>query len=82
MSVENLEGEERQVVRALRAVPPSPLRERLLTLVGELLDFAAHPSCAEMQADGVPCSSSEAACDECRKATSLIDGLRSRLGEG
>jgi hypothetical protein len=48
----------------------------------ELADFVAAPSCAEMQADGAPCSSAQAACDECRKMTSLLDGLRSRLHEG
>ncbi len=82
MSLEELSPEERKLVLALRSIPDSPLRERLLQLVAELLDFVAAPSCAEMQADGAPCSSAQAACDECRKMTSLIDGLRSRLQGG
>jgi hypothetical protein len=74
--------EERRLVLALREIPPSPLRESFATLVSELIDFVARPSCAEMQADGVPCPSAETACDECRRVTEILDGLRRRLPEG
>ncbi len=82
MSLDELSPEERRLVLALRSIPASPLRERLLQLVGELLDFVAAPSCAEMQADGAPCSSAQAACDQCRKLSELLDGLRRRLQAG
>jgi hypothetical protein len=77
-----LRPEEQKLVMALRAIPPSPLRDRLTAFVSELVDFVAAPSCAEMQADGAPCTSAQASCDECRKVTALLDGLRSRLQEG
>jgi hypothetical protein len=79
---DNLRPEERKLVEALRSIPESPLRERLLQLVSELADFVAAPGCAELQADGAPCSSAQAACDECRKLLGLIEGLRSRLQAG
>jgi hypothetical protein len=79
---DNLRPEERKLVEALRSIPESPLRDRLLQLVSELADFVAAPGCAEMQADGAPCSSAQAACDECRKLTGLIEGLRTRLQAG
>ena len=82
MSRDELQPEERKLVEALRSIPPSPLRDRLVRLVSELADFVAQPGCAEMQADGVPCSSAQAACDECRKLTELLDGLRTRLQAG
>ncbi len=82
MSAGDLRPEEQRLIGALRGIPPSPLRERLLKLVSELVEFAAAPRCAEMQADGAPCTSSEASCDECRKVTGLLDGLRRRLQEG
>jgi hypothetical protein len=82
MSLDELRPEERRLVEALRSIPPSPLRERLVALVSELTDFVAEPGCAEMQADGVPCSSAHASCDECRKLTELLDGLRGRLQAG
>jgi hypothetical protein len=67
------------LVNALRDLPPSPLRERFLDLLGELLRFVAEPGCMEMQADGVPCASAAAACDRCRRVTDVLDALRSRL---
>jgi hypothetical protein len=79
---DELRPDERKLVEALRAIPESPLRDRLTRFVSELADFVAEPTCAEMQADGAPCRSAQAACDECRKMTSLLDGLRSRLHEG
>ena len=82
MSLDDLRPEERRLVEALRAIPPSPLRDRLAQLVSELADFVAAPGCAEMQADGVPCNSAQASCDECRKLTALLDGLRTRLQAG
>jgi hypothetical protein len=79
MRLEELHADERRLVETLRAIPPSALRERFTTLVAELADFVAAPSCAEAQADGAPCASSQTACDECQKMTALIEGLRRRL---
>ena len=77
-----LTPEEAKLVLALRAIPPSRLRDVLTTLVAELADFVAEPSCAEMQADGAPCPAPDTACDECLKLTSILEGLRSRLQAG
>jgi hypothetical protein len=82
VSLDTLRPEERRLIEALRSIPESPLRDRLVQLVSELADFVAAPGCAEMQADGAPCNSAQAACDECRKLTGLLDGLRSRLQVG
>jgi hypothetical protein len=82
MSLDELRPEERELVAALRAIPPSQLRDRLAQLVSELVAFVAAPACAELQADGAPCTSAQASCDECRKVTALLEGLRSRLQAG
>lgn len=74
-----LTAEEARLVGALRALPESRLRELMTTLVSELADFVAQPSCPELQADGAPCPSSDSACDECRRLSSILEGLRSRL---
>ena len=78
-SLDPLSPEETKLLLALRAIPKSRLRDLMTSLVGELLDFVAEPSCAEMQADGAPCPTTDAACDECRKVTSILEGLRGRL---
>lgn len=74
-----LSAEEWRLVSALRAIPESPLKERLDALFGELLKFAVDPKCSESQADGVPCTNTAADCESCRRVTDLIDLLRRRV---
>ena len=76
-----LSREEQKLLLALREIPPSRLRELMTTLVSELADFVAEPSCAEMQADGAPCATTDVSCDECRKLATILEGLRGRLQE-
>jgi hypothetical protein len=77
-----LTAEEQRLLVALREIPQSPLRDRFAELVAELVEFVSHPTCAEMQADGAPCDTANATCDECRKVTELLEGLRRRLHAG
>jgi hypothetical protein len=71
--------DEQKLLLALREIPPSRLRDLMTTLVSELADFVAEPRCAEMQADGAPCPTADASCDECRKLIGVLEGLRGRL---
>jgi hypothetical protein len=71
--------EEQKLLLALREIPPSRLRDLMTTLVSELADFVAEPRCAEMQADGAPCPTTDVSCDECRKLIDVLEGLRGRL---
>jgi hypothetical protein len=71
--------EEWRLVQTLRELPPSPLRDRLMLLLEELVEFVREPHCPEMQADGVPCASAQLACDQCRQLTGLLDALRHGL---
>jgi hypothetical protein len=68
-----------QLLRSLREIPPSPLRDRLTGLLRELTAFVANPGCPEMQADGVPCDDVQMSCDRCRQLLRVLDSLRSRL---
>jgi hypothetical protein len=77
-----LSREEEKLLLALRAMPPSRLRDLMTKLVSELAEFVSEPSCAEMQADGAPCPTTDVSCDECRKVTSILEGLRGRLQAG
>jgi len=77
-----LSREEQKLLLALREIPPSRLRDLMTTLVVELADFVADPGCTEMQADGVPCATTDVSCDECRKLTTILEGLRGRLQAG
>ena len=78
-AIPGLTPEEAKLVGALRALPESRLRDLMTTLVSELADFVAQPSCPELQADGAPCPTAETACDECQRVSWILEGLRSRL---
>ena len=71
--------EEQKLLLALREIPPSRLRDLTMALVSELAEFVSDPACAEMQADGAPCPTTQLSCDECRKLASVLEGLRGRL---
>ena len=78
-TTEPLNQAERELLVALREIPDSPLRDLFTRFVSELTEFVANPTCPEMQADGAPCTSAEASCDQCRKLEQLLEGLRTRL---
>jgi len=74
-----VDEEEWRLLRSLREIPPSPLRDRMAGLIHELVAFVADPGCPELQADGVPCDDVHMACERCRKVLRLLDTLGSRL---
>lgn len=76
-----LSPEERQLVEALREIPESPLRRKLLILLGALFGFACAPQCPEAQPDGVPCDNPAAQCDQCARVTRVLDTLARRVTE-
>ena len=76
-----LSPEERQLVEALREVPESPLRRKMVALLGELFAFARAPMCTEVQGDGVSCENPASQCDQCARVTRVLDSLRRRVTE-
>jgi hypothetical protein len=63
------------LVNALREVPESALRTRVNALVEALVELAREPKCPEHMADGVPCASVHANCDQCVQVTRMLEGL-------
>lgn len=74
-----LDDDEWRILRGLRELPDSPLRQRLYPLVQDLVEFVTHPCCAESQADGVPCASAGAQCERCERVMRVLDSLRLRV---
>lgn len=64
------------LISGLRDIPPSPLRELMHEMMAALVDYVREPKCAEMQADGVPCASPTADCEQCVKVRQLLTNLR------
>lgn len=77
-----LDDEEWHLIRALREIPPSPLRDRMSDAIDRLMAFVTNPGCPEIQADGVPCTSAQMSCDRCRVMLSVMDDLERRLQRG
>ena len=73
---------ELRMITTLRVMPESPLRDRVHQLVEDLMAFARNPRCHELQADGVPCETPEADCDECQLVLEMLDALGRRIPKG
>jgi hypothetical protein len=71
-----LDEQELRLIRSLREIPPSPLRDRMTELVRELVAFVASPACCEAQADGVPCPDARTACDRCGRTAGVLERMR------
>ena len=67
-----LTADERRLIFSLREIPGSPLRDRVVTVVHQLVQLATEPRCAESQADGVPCDSEKGRCDACSRVTERV----------
>jgi len=70
---------EERLLSTLRDLPPGDVREAFVALVDDLTTFVLAPRCPEMQADGVPCESTEKQCDRCRHAASVLRRLRAEV---
>jgi hypothetical protein len=72
--------EEWEIVCRLRDVSPGRSRQGLLVLMRELMAFTAEPRCSQMQADGVPCASVHASCEDCQRVWACLGQLRQMVG--
>ena len=78
----SLDETEWALVRSLREVTPSTVRDRATDLVGQLLAFVATPGCTTQQADGAPCDTPQTSCDECDRVLQVLGDLQARLRRG
>jgi hypothetical protein len=70
-----LTAREWELVSTLRAIPPSPLRNKVTVLIEDLVAFIRDPKCAEMQGDGVPCDNVSTACEQCAHVAVMLDSM-------
>jgi hypothetical protein len=75
-----LNHSEWRVIAALRDLPDGQLKDLVRQTIGELLEYAREPKCPEMQADGVPCATPAADCEECRRLKEILGDLRQAMG--
>lgn len=73
-----LTAAERRLLFAFRAIPDSPLRVRVMALIEGLVHLAQQPTCADAQADGVPCDTVYGQCERCSRVFEQIHALVER----
>ena len=78
----DLDAAEWALVRSLREVAPSTVRERAREVVGQLLAYVGSPGCTTQQADGAPCDTPKSSCDECDRVLQVLGDLKARLERG
>jgi hypothetical protein len=74
--------EERKIISAMRDLPPSQLKDLLAEVMSRLVDAVREPGCPELQADGVPCPTAAADCEQCRKLKQVLESLRDKFSKG
>ncbi len=70
---------EAQLVRDLSEALPVEARTMFFRQLDELLALCAEPTCAESQADGVPCPVVGVSCELCGRATQWVRDLREAI---
>jgi hypothetical protein len=68
-----------EVTLRLHELPEGPMRDRVMRLMGAVLDFSVSCKCYEQQGDGVPCGSSLTQCAGCPKCLAILEDLEARL---
>ena len=69
------------VIQRLRDTLPADAQAMFFKEFEELLTLAAEPRCAETQADGVPCGTSDADCETCGRALGWLSRLRAEIAK-
>jgi hypothetical protein len=69
------------LVQRLRDELPPEAQKRFFREFEQLLTLAAEPRCAESQADGVPCGTAEADCEDCGRALAWLARLRAEIAK-
>jgi hypothetical protein len=69
------------LVQRLRDALPADTRANFFREFDELLCIAADPRCAEAQADGVPCGTADANCEDCGRAIAWLARLRAEIAK-
>ena len=69
------------LIQRLRDALPADAQTMFFKDFEELLTLAAEPRCAESQADGVPCGTSDADCETCGRALGWLARLRAEIAK-
>jgi hypothetical protein len=66
-------------IAAMRDIPPGQLKDLMDDLLTSIIDLTRNPTCVEVQADGVPCATTAADCEQCVKVKGVLETLKHNL---
>jgi hypothetical protein len=69
---------EHDLIRGLRDIADSRLKNRILAVMDDLVRLGQEPRCADAQADGVPCGCGQTQCETCNRVFERVDALVER----
>ncbi len=67
-----------KLIQELRALPESPLRDRVQQTFGELLFFFRNPKCQGIGIEGFPCGEPSSSCEDCHFIWEALDKVAAR----
>lgn len=76
-----LSAPEWKLIEELRALPESPLKDRVHEVLGELLFYVRNPRCQGVGAEGFPCGDPKSTCEDCHHIWDLLEQVRKRSGK-
>lgn len=77
----NLSAAEWKLIQELRALPESPLKDRVHQVLGELLFYVRNPRCQGVGVEGFPCGDPKSTCEDCHHIWDLLDQVGKRSGK-
>jgi hypothetical protein len=66
---------EHALIRGLRDIADSRLKNRILSVMDDLVRIGQEPRCTDAQADGVPCGCAQSDCETCNSVFERVDAL-------
>lgn len=73
-----LSSAEWNLIQELRALPESPLRDRVQQTFSELLFFFRNPRCQGIGVEGFPCGEPSSSCEDCHHIWETLDKVAAR----
>jgi len=75
----DLSPAEWNLIKSMRELPESSLRDRLDEVFHELIFYVANPRCQGMGPEGFPCGEPVSSCEECHQVWDLLEVLSQRV---
>ena len=70
-----------RLIKGLRGLPESRLRDRMSEVLEGLLFYVRNPRCEGMGVEGFPCGDPVSTCEECHQIWDLLETITDRVAK-